>query len=323
MNFLYKYTFAHSALEETICNEYSEITLPPDYDADARYAYLKGYIAHLQFLSYRFTYQITSIDTDGIPREDEYCNILSALEKINLIRKHKDVIDVQKRAKLIKEAKRHFIKDTLGDIKDEQYLILLIYVLHEENWFNFFPLPDEAFEFVDHNNRMDVVGEVYGRYFLFYDYLQGLLKACGTKSYTQALNTSHSKRENKIECIQDLFFDVHKKNGVYEKVKDILCSPVSYAVARASEIEEGFQFAVADGNTIRWNENVRGSFMYLAGLYQVLEDKRWIMKLPKYYLRTASTSFGVAMSRNAFTLMRTGNLHDKYIKPFRLLLKHI
>lgn len=324
MDFLYKYTFENDAVENAICNDWSNTPMPADYDAESRYTLLKDYIAKLQFRSFKFIYQITSLDSDRIPNEDDSFHIAGAIAKLNIIRKNANLIDVQKRTELLKEAKYHIVKNTLGDIKDEEHLVLLIYLLHLENWFNIFPLPDEAFEFESFENRMDMIGVVYGKYFLFYNYLQDKLKLASPQLSFPLKKVISEKKQKPVDTFKDLFFEVNKSNGVYDKVIEALSNPLPYHITSACELPDDTQFIDDSNGKMTWNEEIRGSHMYLAGLYELCKDnKKWIRKVPKLYLPSAKISFNIGMSRNAFSRMNAGSLDAKYIKPFQLLFKHI
>ena len=324
MDLLYKYTMENDAVETDILNDWSNTSMPADYEAESRYTLLKEYIAKLQFASFKFVYQITSLNSDGIPNEDDSFHIAGAIAKLNIIRKNANLIDVRKRTELLKEAKNHLVKNTLGGINDEQRLILLIYILHQENWFNIFPLPDEAFVFAEHDNRMDMIGEVYGRYFLFYNYLQDKLKAVSTQPSIPVRKAMSEKKQKEIDTFRDLFIGLNKTNGVYDKVIKALSAPLPYHITSACELPDDTQFVDFSNGKMTWNEGIRGSYMYLAGLYEVCkESKKWIRKAPKLYLPSAKISFNIGMSRNAFSRMNAGSLDAKYIKPFQLLFRHI
>ena len=322
MSMIYTYVFGNGAMENTICDEFSRIAIPADHDARSRNALLKNYIGKLQFCGFKNGYQIASIDVDGIPHEDEHSCISSAIDKLNIVRNHPVVTNIHERAALLKEAKKHMVNDTFGEIKDESTLVRMIYLLHRENWFDIFPLPDEAFEFEEHDNRMDMVGEVYGRYILFYDYLQEQLKTC-------CAIPAVLKQDMKKPCTQptwtfeDLFMEARKKEGLYDKIIQTLSEPLPYHIANACGIKEEVQFVNLDGDKINWCADIRGSYSYLSGLYEVCREKNLIKKNSKLYLSSARNSFGIDMSRSAFEKMKSGTLDDKYIKPFRLLLKYI
>jgi len=324
MDLLYKYTMENDAVETDILNDWSNTSMPADYEAESRYTLLKEYIAKLQFASFKFVYQITSLDSDGMPNENDSFHIAGAISKLNIIRKNANLIDVRKRTELLNEAKNHLVKNSLGGINDEQRLILLIYILHQENWFNIFALPDEAFVFAEHDNRMDMIGEVYGKYFLYYDYLQNKLKLASPQLSIPVKKALSEKKQKEIDTFKDLFFETYKSKGVYDKVIDALSNPLPYHITSACELPDDTQFIDTSSGKMTWNEGIRGTHMYLAGLYELCkEDKKWIRKVPKLYLPSAKVSFNIGMSRNAFSRMNAGSLDAKYIKPFQLLFRHI
>lgn len=329
MDFFFYYIDVSDASEAKILADYSNRAIPEWTDAAGRYGFLKNYIAMLQFTWSKFKYQVRAIDKDGIPGENDTASINKALAELNVIRNHKDLSDFKRRSELQKEARLRTKEDTLGEVKDEQHLILLIYLLHDESWFNEFPLPEEAFEFNDHENRLDMIGEVYGKYFLFYDYLLGKLKDKPQQLIMHPQQAMSDLKEESEGTFKSMFFAANRTNGIYDNVIDALSKPLPDYVVSACKIDcnlpDDFQFVYSQDGKMTWNDSIYGSHKYLAGLYQYCRDRSsgpWIKPAKeKPYLTSAMKSFNIDMSRNAFADMMQGNLNPKFLKPFKLLFR--
>jgi hypothetical protein len=329
MDFFYYYSEVSDASEAKIVADFANYAMPEWTDAAGRYDLLKNYTAMLQFTWSKFKYQVRAIDKDGIPGETDIANINKAIAELNVFRNHKDLSNPKRRSELLKEARLRTKKDTFGEVKDEQHLILLIYLLHEENWFNEFPLSEEAFEFYAYDNRLDMIGEVYGKYFLFYDYLQSKLKDRQQQLIMQPLQPMSDSNEESEGTFKSMFFVANRTNGIYDSVIEALSKPLpDYFVRdckKDCKIPDDFQFVYFEDGRMTWNNSIHGSQSYLAGLYQYCRDRPsypWIKQAKeKQYLSSAMNSFHIDMSRNAFADMMQGNLNPKFLKPFKLLFR--
>ena len=329
MDFFFYYLEVSDAFEAKILEDFSNCEIPDGTDAAGRYNLLKNYTAMLRFNLSKFTYQVRAICKDGIPGENDIANIAKAIAQLDVIRKHADLCDTNRRWELLREAKLRLKNDTLGEVKDEQRLILLIYLLHNEKWFNEFPLPEEAIECYAFENRLDMIGEVYGKYFHFYDYLQGKLKDAPQQLILQPPPAISDSIEEPEDLFKSLFFVANKKNGIYDSVIEALTKPLPDHVIRDCrkdcKIPDDFQFVYFEDGKMTWNDSIYGSQSYLAGLYQYCRDREkypWIKKeKEKTYIISAFKSFNIDVCRSAFAKMMQGNLDPKFLKPFKFLFR--
>ena len=261
MDYFFYYLEVSDAAEEKLIEDFSNCAIPYGTDAAGRYNLLKNYTAMLQFTWSRFKYQVRAIDKDGIPGENDIANINKAITDLDLIRKHADLSNPIRRSELLKEAKLRSKNDTFGDVKDEQHLILLIYLLHDANWFNEFPLPEDAFELCTHDNQIEMIGEVYGKYFLLFNYLLEKLKGLPEPATVQVDANQNETADKNNGSLKHLFLENNKSIEDYNEVIEALSSPLPKWISSACELPVDTQFVNIKGERMIWNENIQGKYV--------------------------------------------------------------
>ncbi len=170
---------AYNKLKREFSNRYNKLsigdilrphkTIEIPQTAKERYELLKKFSAKYFFYHYKVHYLnkiLADNDTNAIKAE---------IQELDKIKKHEQLSDTDKRNKLYPDAVEyiHHRKNYNQFSFTYEQIELFIYILHENNFFSRFLLPDEEF----YNNRMNQpIADSYGKYFLFYDYLTNKLK---------------------------------------------------------------------------------------------------------------------------------------------------
>ncbi|MFA6150530.1 MAG: hypothetical protein WC716_04350 [Chitinophagaceae bacterium] len=79
----------------------------------------------------------------------------------------------------------------------EEEIFLMLHLLHSDNYFEQFHLPDLAIISIDDNNIFNLIAKAYGKYTLFYNFLLEEAAIFSLKTQTNFKNIPH--RENKKE----------------------------------------------------------------------------------------------------------------------------
>ena len=162
---------------DTIFGEYADFFALPDPDYDfptdpkEKYELFKDSTGRYQFYEIKWNYLTQA------GREDDVNSIKAEIIDIQSITQHEKLNSEIEKLKLFRAAKEYFAKaKVLGPVEGKgasytEEVTLYIYTLHEMGYFNNYSLPDDAFYIDGTANNIKFLGEVYGKYFLFYDYL--------------------------------------------------------------------------------------------------------------------------------------------------------
>ena len=302
------------AKQEALQDKYREIDLPTN--ASERYTRLKQHIGEWQFL--RFYYGFLSENQN----ESDIHAIASAIQQIEDIRDHERLQTKESKDKILKEAKRLVKLNALTSV-DKEHLLLLIFALHNDGWFDIYPLPDAAFEFSD-TERLDIFGEVYGKYFRFYGYLRGLMEKAEprlleqvSKKVAQNIKTKFKKE---ISSFKDLFHDDHKDK--FDKIMQVLSTklPVTKGFTAL-----GNSVVSQSGEGYVWNASIKPTKSYIAGIFQVCASKYWLKTFTdQEYGIALSKTFGVKFeSDTLIKKARNKALSTEYTVPFIQLFNNL
>ena len=304
--------------QQDIYDKYLEIPMPIPGDAKGRYVRLKDYIGEWHFYDCKFNF------LSDAPEEVDIHSILKEIQLIEDIRNHKLLRDKAKRSELSDEAKDHLKRGSLNAVKDDEKLSLLICILLEDNWFDIFPLADEAFELDDHANNIESIGEVYGKYFRFYEYLKYLLKKIDPKLLINIAQKSENTKPLKTKKIKPLTFkDIFNKDNEdkADKILEILLRDLPEKVTiEYDELSE--PFISKTGNNIVWNISVKNAVSYIAGIFRVCSKKYWLgTHSMDTYVEIFANTFNVKItSRTNFRKALLGEFDRRYFVPFELAL---
>jgi hypothetical protein len=298
-------------------------------DAKSRYEIFKKYIGKFYFFTELLGYLTYAL------REDDIHSITAAIQELDEIRQHESLTNPISRGKLYKEAKEYavnMVRHPLDQPKsyDSERLTLMIYLLHENNYFDTLRLPDEAFIIDGHPNNIEVVGEVYGQYFTFYDYLQSKLQEL--ESASPGKHTPHANKpetsndeEDSIPTFRDLFLAIHKPK--FDQMIQLLLKELPMQIINRypelDRLDGPILYEVEDGYAL--NSMLPSPISYLAGIFIVSKKSMWlksgsIEKSKDALAETFKVDIG---STTAFKSAKYGRLDAKYIEPFRLLFKDI
>ena len=137
-----------------------------------RYNLLKEYTAQWFCYHYEVQYLIKALADDDIN------SIKSQIQELEVITKHESITDPVKRNKLYSDAKDYIHKYANRSQPYNEYslerITLFIYILHANNFFDRFLIKADALNY--RNGVENIYADVYGKYFLFYDYLKTKLK---------------------------------------------------------------------------------------------------------------------------------------------------
>jgi hypothetical protein len=206
----------------------------------------------------------------------------------------------------------------------------MICVLFENDYFDAFELPDEAFE-IGPAPHLLILGEVYGKYFAFYTYLEKKrdeLKAKSGITQPQLLKTGRSRdleKVNAVSTLSDTFRIIHKDK--FDRIIAVLLKKLPPDI-----IDKFPELERLDGPILNEVENgymlnavLPSPISYLAGLYIVCRKKLWIAHYPyKKYKEVMALTFNLAISStNQFKNAKYGFLDSKYIELFEILFENI
>ncbi len=297
-------------------------------EAKDRYEVFKKYIGDWHFYSCKYDYLSYAL------REDDILSVSGAIQEIEEVRNHELLKNPDSRCSLYHDAQKYMI-DSINPRKeakkyDTEKLVLMIYLLHEEGYFNNCPLPDQAFEIDDHPNKIEVVGEVYGRYFTFYNYLQDNLKKLRPESSLEAVITNEPKTQGRekesISTFKEMFYDIHKPK--FDRMIELLLKDFPIQIInKYSELDRLDGPTIYEvGNKYALNSMMPSPISYLAGIYIVCKKNKWLTNnhTLKEIKKVVGNTFSVRIgSPTAFKNASYGYLDTKYIEPFRLLFKDI
>jgi len=300
--------------QEALNDHYAGYFLPPTTDAIGRYARLRDQMGEWQFYECK----------KGIEDESDVHSILKVFQEIEDIRLHELVQNKNDRKKIIKEAQKRVINGTLKDETDKQKRLVLVCLLHEEKWFDVYPLPDEAFEFEDFPNGVNMIWEVYGKYFRFYEYLRALISNLAPQFLVDTNNSAQNipAVARKIESLQDIFHDGHKNkiDIIIERLSQELPIEITKIF---SELDDPFISRI--DTDIVWNPAIKNAGSYLAGIFYYCMKKYWLDTCTTDEWRAAfANTFNVRINTTtSFKKALAGTLATKYTEPFKILFKDI
>lgn len=180
---------------DILLDKYNFILDPDQYrelipdDTKERYELFKASTAQYYFLEYRKEYRNFTLDKDNLSIVKGY---ISEIEKITdkpeLNKDHSDYHNLYLSAVRFINGLSGMIRNfKLEDYSKEQ-IDTFLYLLHREEYFNLFPLKYDAFDMDKPDNRYRLIGENFGRYFLFADFLEEIQTTLTSLTWTPESN---------------------------------------------------------------------------------------------------------------------------------------
>jgi len=299
-------------------------------DAKGRYKIFKEYIGKYWFYECLFPYLRLAL------REDDIHSITAAIQELDAIRKHELLTNPISRGRLYVRAKSYIVymveTERLHDDCDDLTLVLMLIILHENNYFDTFFLPHEAFtpfEFDGIAPHLQIVGEVYGRYFMFYDYLQGKLKECEStleNTATERTDKSGDDKKAPVLTFKDTFLIIHKDkfDAIIESLGKLLPDTILNKYEELKRLDGPIIYEKEKGYAL--NGLLPRQPSYLAGLYRVCLKNGWVGK--QHSLETIKDALALTFTTelNTLTAFKKALSQDhvpKYSEPFRMLFETI
>jgi len=313
-------------LENYQSGVFEEMPALPD-DAKSRYEIFKEYIGKFYLYSELYFYLMDAL------REDDIHSITAAIFEIEATRKDNRLLEPRSRAHLYREGRRYVAQLVKNPAELENYdsrqLILMICVLFENDYFDSFVLPDEAFEIGGPAPHLEILGEVYGKYFAFYKYLQRKQKECEAaldKTVTERTDKPEDDKEAPVLTFKDTFLFIHKDkfDAIIESLGKLLPDTILNKYEELKRLDGPIIYEKEKGYAL--NGLLPRQPSYLAGLYRVCLKNGWVGK--QHSLETIKDALALTFTTelNTLTAFKKALSQDhvpKYSEPFRMLFETI
>ena len=224
---------------------------------------MKDYTANWYFLNYKYDFLRQTAGRHDVELIEAH------LHRLDKLKKHEKLTLPNSRKELYLSAIKYINELNDRGLYPEKYgkeeISLYLIILHEKNYFDGEELPDEVFDLTSPYNEIVAIPDIYGEYFLFYEYLNNELKRGADVNVP---NQSNTENEGQQEEFKDIFLIIHRAK--YDKIIDLL--------TQKNNVMPQCPFITVDGEKIVWETGTDGSHSFLAGLIVALKESGWIYK---------------------------------------------
>ncbi len=227
--------------------------------------------------------------------------------------------------------------NTMSDLRNEKLVYeysaeeikSFLYILHKEEYFKLFPIPEDAFDIKISTNRLDLIGEVYGKYFLFKEYLEKVNDTLENKNVEETKPNKTHKKNKEYRKISEILNEdfkekftgiiniLSKEKPFYNIIRELSSvEKVHFKKNKMAAFDPSF-IEKHEDNVIYFNGNKTNLDTFLCYLFAYLFFNHWIMSDIKItdYKRIIDNSLFNNEKNNFFDVPRSSL--NKYINDYR------
>jgi hypothetical protein len=245
---------------------------------------------------------------------------------------HKERIKLYREAvKYIRSVWQALYEDYSEDKCTDDEKILYMISLHNNNYFDSILLPDEALILGMPNTikSIEMIAQVYGKYFLFYDYLQNTKKKLEStpdaSCETCELFAEDQSNDVIITTLYDMLLPEHKDKR-YLQIVSLLSREFDKKELKIYKKIKKPLFTIIDGDIKKLKLNsFHGKYSCLGALLIYLNREKWIREVPSSRLfDIANKIFGTNIKDHSlFSKINSHSNNSAYMEDIELLFMEI